>query len=111
MREIFAGRHLTGIFQPHLYTRTRDFADEFAAALSGLDSLIMLPIYPARELPIEGVSSGMILDKVTIADKTLVEKQQLMDTIKNRKIDCLVTFGAGDIDRFIPQIEDYLKNV
>ncbi len=111
IREIFAGRHLTGIFQPHLYTRTRDFADEFAAALSGLDSLIMLPIYPARELPIEGVNSEMILGKVTIADKTLVEKAALMDTIKSRNIDCLVTFGAGDIDRFIPQIEEYLKNV
>ena len=111
IREIFAGRNLCGIFQPHLYTRTRDFADEFAAALSGLDSLIMLPIYPARELPIEGVNSEMILDKVTIKDKMLVEKAQLMDTIKSRKIDCLVTFGAGDVDRFVPQIEEYLKNV
>ena len=111
MREIFAGRHLCGIFQPHLYTRTRDFADEFAAALSKLDSLILLPIYPARELPIEGVNSEMILSKVTIADKTLVPKEQLMETLKQRKIDCLVTFGAGDIDRFIPVIEEYLKNV
>ena len=111
MREIFAGRHLCGIFQPHLYTRTRDFADDFAAALSGLDSLIMLPIYPARELPIEGVNSEMILDKVTIKDKMLVEKADLMETIKNRKIDCLVTFGAGDIDRFIPKIEEYLKGL
>ena len=111
MREIFAGRHLTGIFQPHLYTRTRDFADEFAAALSGLDSLIMLPIYPARELPIEGVTSDIIFDKVTIADKQLVEKNCLMDTIKGRKIDCLVTFGAGDIDRFIPTIEEYVKSL
>lgn len=111
MREIFAGRHLCGIFQPHLYTRTRDFADDFAKALSGLDSLIMLPIYPARELPIEGVDSQMILDKVTIKDKLLVEKDALMDTIKSREIDCLVTFGAGDIDRFIPKIEDYLKSL
>ena len=111
IREIFAGRHLTGIFQPHLYTRTRDFADGFAEALSGLDSLIMLPIYPARELPIEGVNSEMILDKVTISDKMLVDKEQLMETIRSRKIDCLVTFGAGDIDRFVPQLEEYLKNV
>ena len=111
MREIFAGRHLTGIFQPHLFTRTRDFADEFASALSGLDSLIMLPIYPARELPIEGVTSRIIFDKVTIADKVLVEKEALMDTIKSRTIDCLVTFGAGDIDRFIPVIEDYVKTL
>ena len=111
MREIFAGRKICGIFQPHLYTRTRDFADGFADALSKLDSLIMLPIYPARELPIEGVNSEMILDKVTLKDKVLVEKDRLMDTIKSRKIDCLVTFGAGDIDRFVPQIEEYLKNV
>ena len=111
MREIFAGRKICGIFQPHLYTRTRDFADEFAAALSKLDSLIMLPIYPARELPIEGVNSEMILDKVTLSDKQLVEKDQLMDTIKKRDIDCLVTFGAGDIDRFVPQIEELLSNV
>lgn len=111
MRNIFAGRHLTGIFQPHLFTRTRDFADEFAKALSGLDSLIMLPIYPARELPIEGVTSSIIFDKVTISDKVLVEKSALMDTIKSRKIDCLVTFGAGDIDRFIPTIEEYVKTL
>ena len=111
MREIFAGRHLTGIFQPHLFTRTRDFAEEFAAALSGLDSLIMLPIYPARELPIEGVTSSIIFDRVTIADKVLVEKSALMDTIKSRKIDCLVSFGAGDIDRFIPQLEEYVKSL
>ena len=111
MREIFPGRTLCGVFQPHLYTRTRDFADEFAKALSGLDSLIMLPIYPARELPIEGVNSEMILDKVTIADKVLVSKDRLMETILGRKIDCLVTFGAGDIDRFVPQIEAALKHV
>lgn len=111
IREIFAGRHMCGIFQPHLYTRTRDFADGFAEALSGLDSLIMLPIYPARELPIEGVNSEMILDKVTLKDKVLVPKDRLMETIKSRKIDCLVSLGAGDIDRFVPQIEEYLKNV
>ena len=84
--------------------------DGFAEALSKLDSLIMLPIYPARELPIEGVSSEMILDKVTVKDKVLVEKDQLMDTIKNKDIECLVTFGAGDIDRFVPKIEEYLKS-
>ena len=111
MREIFAGRKLLGIFQPHLYTRTRDFADEFAAALSNLDSLIMLPIYPARELPIEGVSSEMILSKVTLQDKVIVPKEKLMETLKSRDIECLVTFGAGDIDRFVPVIEEWLKSV
>ena len=111
MRNIFPGRKILGIFQPHLYTRTRDFADEFAEALSGLDSLIMLPIYPAREQPIEGVCSEMILDKVTIKDKVLVQKEELMDTIASRKIDCIGTFGAGDIDRFIPRIEKYVKSL
>lgn len=109
MRDIFRGRRICGIFQPHLYTRTRDFADDFADALSTLDELILLPIYPARELPIEGVTSEIILDKVTIPDKVLIDKEHLMDTIHTRDIDCLVTFGAGDIDRFIEPIEQYLK--
>ena len=69
VRELYAGRKVTGVFQPHLYTRTRDFADEFASSLSLLDELILLDIYPAREEPIPGVTSQMILDKVTIADK------------------------------------------
>ncbi|MCF0167371.1 MAG: UDP-N-acetylmuramate--L-alanine ligase, partial [Bacteroidales bacterium] len=111
IRAAFPGRRLTAVFQPHLFTRTRDFADEFAASLSMLDSLIMLPIYPARELPIVGVNAEMILDKVTIADKRLVEKSELMDTIKEMKPECLITFGAGDIDRFIPTIEEYYKSL
>lgn len=111
IRNIFPGRTLCGIFQPHLYTRTRDFADEFAEALSGLDALIMLPIYPARELPIPGVCSEMILDKVTLKDKQLVPKEQLMDTLAKRKLDCLITFGAGDIDRFIQPIENWLREL
>ena len=109
MRNIFPGRKLTGIFQPHLYTRTRDFADDFADALSGLDSVILLPIYPAREEPIPGVTSQMILDKVTAADKMLIPKAELMDVLRNRDLDCLVTFGAGDIDRFIEPIENWLN--
>lgn len=111
IRNIFPGRTLCGIFQPHLYTRTRDFADEFAEALSGLDALILLPIYPARELPIPGVCSEMILDKVTLKDKQLVPKEQLMDTLAKRKLDCLITFGAGDIDRFIQPIENWLREL
>ena len=111
IRNIFPGRKITGIFQPHLFTRTRDFADDFAAALSGLDSLIMLPIYPAREEPIEGVNSEMILDKVTIADKMIVSKDELMKTVASKDVDVLVTFGAGDIDRFIKPFEEYMSNV
>lgn len=109
MRDIFPGRKLLGIFQPHLYTRTRDFASEFADALSGLDALVMLPIYPAREEPIPGVSAQMILDQVRLADKVLVPKERLMEHLQTRDIDCLVSFGAGDIDRFIEPIETWLK--
>ncbi|MBQ5481801.1 MAG: UDP-N-acetylmuramate--L-alanine ligase, partial [Bacteroidales bacterium] len=110
MRNIFPGRKICGIFQPHLYTRTRDFADDFADALSGLDSLILLPIYPAREEPIPGVTSQIIFDRVTIADKILIEKEALMDVLQARKLDCLVTFGAGNIDRFIEPIEQMLRS-
>ena len=110
IRNIFPGRKLLGIFQPHLYTRTRDFAADFADALSGLDALILLPIYPAREEPIPGVTSALILDRVTIADKILIPKEQLMEHLQGRDIDCLVSFGAGDIDRFIEPIESFLKS-
>jgi UDP-N-acetylmuramate--alanine ligase len=111
MRNIFPGRKLLGIFQPHLYTRTRDFAPEFADALSGLDALILLPIYPAREEPIPGVSAQLIFDRVTIADKVLIPKEKLMEHLHSRPIDCLVSFGAGDIDRFIEPIETWLKTL
>ena len=109
IRNIFPGRKLTGIFQPHLYTRTRDFAEDFAEALSGLDALILLPIYPAREEPIPGITSDIIFDRVTIADKVLIPKEQLMDHLAGIPLDCLVTFGAGDVDRFIEPIENWLK--
>lgn len=110
MRNIFPGRRLTGIFQPHLYTRTRDFAAEFAESLSALDSLILLDIYPAREEPIEGVSSAIIFDNVNIKDKILIKKEELMDHLSSIEIDALITFGAGDIDRFIKPITNYLKD-
>lgn len=109
MRDIFPGRRLTAIFQPHLYTRTRDFADEFAKALSAVDKLILLDIYPAREEPIPGVSSRLIFDKVTAPEKVLLKKEMLMKYLEDEKIDTLITFGAGNIDRFIPQITDMLS--
>lgn len=109
MRDIFPGRRLTAIFQPHLYTRTRDFADEFAKALSAVDKLILLDIYPAREEPIPGVSSRLIFDKVTAPEKVLLKKEILMKYLEDEKIDTLITFGAGNIDRFIPQITDMLN--
>ena len=110
MREIFSGRKLTAIFQPHLYTRTRDFADEFAQALSAVDKLILLDIYPAREEPIEGVDSSIIFDKVTCPDKVLLKKEELMDYLAQEPIDTLITFGAGNIDRFIEPITAMLKH-
>lgn len=104
IRDIFPGRKLTAIFQPHLYTRTRDFADEFAEALSHVDKLILLDIYPAREEPIPGVSSEIIFDKVTAPEKVLLKKEELMEYLEHEPVDTLVTFGAGNIDRYIEPI-------
>ena len=109
IRQIWPGRRICGIFQPHLYSRTKDFYQEFASSLSLLDSVILLPIYPAREEPIPGVSSDMILDRITLSDKKIVEKQDLLAEIGDRDTDILVTFGAGDIDRFVTPIESLLK--
>lgn len=108
IREMFPGRRFTGIFQPHLYTRTRDFAPEFAAALSKLDKLILLDIYPAREEPIPGVSSEIIFRDVTAPEKVLLRKEELMDYLRKEPVDVLATFGAGNIDRFIEPIRDLL---
>jgi len=110
IRDIFPGRKLTGIFQPHLYTRTRDFAEEFATALSAVDKLILLDIYPAREEPIPGVTSEMIFKDVTAPEKVLLKKEELMDYLAEEPIDVLATFGAGNIDRYIEPITQLLKN-
>lgn len=109
IRGIFPGRKITAVFQPHLYTRTRDFAAEFAAALSAVDKLILLDIYPAREEPVPGVSSEMILDRVTAPEKLLLHKEELLDYLSRESVDVLVTFGAGDIDRFTENISSLLK--
>jgi UDP-N-acetylmuramate--alanine ligase len=108
MREMFPGRKLTAIFQPHLYTRTRDFADEFAQALSQVDKLILLDIYPAREEPIPGVTSEIIFENVTAPEKVIMKKEELMDYLQNEPVDTLITFGAGNIDRYIKPITDML---
>jgi UDP-N-acetylmuramate--alanine ligase len=110
LRDIFPGRKLTAIFQPHLYTRTRDFAEEFAAALSAVDKLILLPIYPAREEPIPGVTSEIILQDVTAPEKVLVPKEELMEYLEKEPVDVLVTFGAGNIDRFIDPITRLIRS-
>jgi UDP-N-acetylmuramate--alanine ligase len=110
IRQVYAGREICGIFQPHLYTRTRDFAEGFAEALSLLDEVILLDIYPAREQPIPGISSQIIFDRITTQKKTLCTKQELLGILNKRKsFDVLGTFGAGDIDRLLPDIEELLK--
>ena len=109
IRQVFPGRRITGIFQPHLYTRTRDFAPEFAQALSGLDKLILLDIYPARELPIPGVTSELIFRDVTAPEKVLLTRGELMNYLAKEPVDVLVSLGAGDIDRFINPITEMLS--
>ena len=109
IRKLYPERKITGVFQPHLYTRTRDFAKEFAEELSQLDELILLDIYPARELPIEGVSSEILLKNVKLKDKTLCSKENLLSLLKQKELDVLVTFGAGDIDQLVPKIKEELE--
>ncbi len=109
LRNIFPGRKITAIFQPHLFTRTRDFAAEFAASLSLVDKLILLDIYPAREEPIPGVTSEIIFKDVTAPEKVLIKKEQLMDYLSEEPLDVLVTFGAGNVDRFIEPITEMLN--
>ena len=109
MRDIFPGRKLTAIFQPHLYTRTRDFAPNSPPALSKVDKLILLDIYPAREEPIPGVTSEIIFKDVTAPEKVLIKKEQLMDYLSEEPLDVLVTFGAGNVDRFIEPITEMLN--
>lgn len=111
-RRMFAGRRLTGIFQPHLYSRTRDFADEFARSLEMLDEVILLDIYPARELPIAGITSAWLLEKVNLKDKQLLPASAIPEWLRLNRPDVLLTMGAGDIDLLVSPIEQlfsYLK--
>lgn len=110
VKGLYPGRHVTAIFQPHLFTRTRDFADGFAESLSLADRLLLLEIYPARELPIDGVNSEMILAKVAIADKQLVAKENVMSVLQDLDTDIVVTIGAGDIDTLVEPVSKLLKN-
>lgn len=108
-KELFEGRKILGIFQPHLYSRTRDFANGFARELDKLDEVILLDIYPARELPIDGVKSELIFDKMKLQQKTMATKEQLIALLKERNIDVIMTLGAGDIDTMVPQIKALLE--
>lgn len=109
VKSLYPNRRLTVIFQPHLYSRTRDFAPEFAAALSEADELILLPIYPARELPIEGVNSELILKDVKCPNKKIYSKENLLKSIQNLNFEVLLTVGAGDIVNLLPEICEEVK--
>lgn len=110
VKKLYPDKKITGIFQPHLFSRTRDFGDAFAESLDMLDECILLEIYPAREKPIEGVSSQWLLDKMKLKDKKLLTKEQIVQEIKVNRKEVLVTMGAGDIDSLIEPIEKVLKN-
>ena len=110
IRELYKNRHITAIFQPHLYTRTRDFYREFAEALSQLDEVVLTEIYPARELPIEGVTSQLIYDNLKPGvDKKMIRKADVLDFVRSRSFDVLVVLGAGDLDDQVPQMTKILQ--
>lgn len=109
VKELFKGKKITGVFQPHLYTRTRDFADGFAKSLDLLDEIILLDIYPAREKPIEGVTSEIIFSKIKNQNKIQCSKAELLDILKSRNPEVLVTLGAGDIDELVEPIKQLYK--
>ena len=107
---MYKNRKITAIFQPHLYTRTRDFYRDFADALSQLDEVILTEIYPARELPIEGVTSQLIYDNLKPGvEKSIIRKDEVLDLVKSRDFDVLVILGAGDLDNYVPQIAKIIE--
>ncbi len=109
-RELYQGRKITVVFQPHLFSRTRDFMDEFAGSLSIADEVFLLPIYPARELPLEGITSEVLLEKLAVESKSVIGKDQLIDKIRVLETDILITMGAGDIDRFVEPIKKVVSH-
>ena len=111
IRTLYPDKKITAVFQPHLFTRTRDFYRDFADSLSLLDEVILLDIYPARELPIAGVTSQLIYDNLRNGiKKEMCSKEHLMDCLKEKDIEVLITLGAGDIETYVPQIQELLKN-
>ncbi|HCC70843.1 MAG TPA: UDP-N-acetylmuramate--L-alanine ligase [Bacteroidales bacterium] len=109
VREFYGKRKVTGIFQPHLYTRTRDHAEGFAASLDKLDSVILLPVYAAREKPVSGVGTEMIYEKMKLENKMLARKDEVTWILESMEIDILLTLGAGDIDKLVEPIETMLR--
>ncbi len=107
-REIFGGRRITGVFQPHLYTRTRDFADGFAESLNELDDLILLDIYPAREKPLKGVTSELIFEKVRLKSRKMCRREELPQVLGGMETDVVITMGAGSIDAMVEPVEKVL---
>ncbi|WP_316824832.1 UDP-N-acetylmuramate--L-alanine ligase [Pedobacter miscanthi] len=110
VRQLYPDKKLTVIFQPHLFTRTRDFADEFARVLSTADELLLLEIYPARELPLEGINSQFLLDKITLNDKKVCGKDFVVQYVKDTKPELILTVGAGDIDTIIEPLKNTINN-
>ena len=110
VRELFPGKSITGVFQPHLYSRTQNFANEFAGSLDELDELILLDIYPAREKPVPGVTSEMILQKMKMENKQLAKKENLVELLGKKDLEVLLTLGAGDIGEFVEPVKKMLKN-
>jgi UDP-N-acetylmuramate--alanine ligase len=110
VRELYPDRKITGVFQPHLYSRTKDLADEFADSLSGLDELILLDIYPAREKPVEGVTSRLIYDKIADSNKMMCTKEELLSILKKRSPEVLLTIGAGDIDQLVEPVRLWINS-
>ena len=110
LKELYKNRKITAIFQPHLYSRTRDFYKDFADALSNFDEVILTEIYPARELPIECVTSKLIYDNLKPGvEKSMIKKNDVLNLVKNRDFDVLITLGAGDLDNFVPQITQIIE--
>lgn len=111
VRSMYTGRWITGIFQPHLYSRTRDFADEFAAQLSRLDEVVLLDIYPAREKPVPGVTSALIFDQLENENKQLITKADLPETVRHLKPGVILMMGAGDIENLVEPVSNILKDM
>jgi UDP-N-acetylmuramate--alanine ligase len=109
VRELYPSQKVVAIFQPHLFSRTRDFADDFARSLSAFDEVLLLDIYPARELPMEGITSSWLLNKIENPNKKLVQKNELIEIILESDATVIVTIGAGDIGELVPLIKNALN--